>query len=287
VGLTGSVTKALDGFQTRVYDRVISIAGPDGSGAVGVDGVALGGGGSLQMIVTSAGPGPLPPGLPPDVAAAAKKQLGNVMRLTDAGAIAKIANIDHVEFQSNPDGRQIDSDPYGLAVLRGTKLAVDAAGNDVLTYDDHGNVSVLAVIPGRTISGHFVDSVPTSITMCGDGDYYVGTLGGDGTPLHGAQIWKVTTAGTASVAFNGLDNVVGIACHGNSLYAAELTNAEGNFGAPGAIVKINIGTGAMHDITHGAFSFIGGVAVNDAGTKLAFSTGALFPGGGSLLSMAA
>src|SRR5829696_1048184 len=56
VGLTSSITKVSHGRQRRVVEGLLSIAGPDGTGAVGVDDVSVARrGGGLFMIATTLG----------------------------------------------------------------------------------------------------------------------------------------------------------------------------------------------------------------------------------------
>ncbi len=221
VGFTGSVLRVHDGVALPVLSGLLSAAGRDGSFAVGSDDVAIGAGGSLNVIETSAGL-PNPPGLP----VGAARQLGYLLRYTPASGLERFANIALYEFRHDPDGQGKDSDPYGVLALRHGAFAVaDAAGNDVLGVAADGTVSVLAVLPNNT-SG--AQAVPTSLAKGPDGAIYVGELGGEGnggTPAGGARVWRIDPRTHAlSEYMTGFTHITGLAFGPDgSLYVTELT----------------------------------------------------------------
>jgi hypothetical protein len=52
----------------------------------------------------------------------------------------------------NPDGGEIDSNPFGVAALpNGKVLVADADGNDVLIVNREGHVDWVAVLPNRVV----------------------------------------------------------------------------------------------------------------------------------------
>jgi hypothetical protein len=87
------------------------------------------------------------------------------------------------EDTNNPDGRRIDSDPYGIHQDgRGTFVA-DAAGNDIIHVSSDGTTSLAVYLPPRDFGGDpDYESVPTSITRGPDGAYYISEL--TGYPYH-------------------------------------------------------------------------------------------------------
>src|SRR5207237_5231916 len=137
-GFTGAVTRVRNGHQKRVVTGLASLAGSDGGFATGGDDMAVQPDGTIFVIMTSAGPGPLPPGAPPEF----KRQLGNLLAFEN-GHERKVADIDNFEFANDPDHEGVDSDPYGVYVGPAGKFVVDAAGNDLLAVN-HGNVSLVA-----------------------------------------------------------------------------------------------------------------------------------------------
>ena len=95
---------------------------------------------------------------------------GNPKALTDIAGY---------EVSANPDGAQIDSNPYGLLALPGHQLVADAGGNSLLDVAANGDVSTIATFPRwpRQPFG-LRDAVPTDVVAGPDGAYYVSTLTG-------------------------------------------------------------------------------------------------------------
>ncbi len=62
------------------------------------------------------------------------------------GEFTIIADIAAFE-ETNPDGAEVDSNPYGFVILDGTAYVVDAGGNTLLSMDAAGNVDLVAVFP--------------------------------------------------------------------------------------------------------------------------------------------
>ena len=101
------------------------------------------------------------------------------------------ANITKYETDHDPDGHGFDSDPYAVVAREHDELVADAAGNDILRVDKHGNVSLFhtfanivnsvtttptAQWPGFDPSPEFPGAnwVPTSLALGPHGDVYVG-----------------------------------------------------------------------------------------------------------------
>ncbi len=161
-GLTGAVIKVAGGSQEVYAAGFVSGGNPDGSFTVGIDDIAISPGGTVYGIMTSFGPKPEMFG--PEAAA----QLGNVLRI-DRGAKTKIANVDSYEFEHNPAGDNVDSDPYGIAWTPGGLLVADAAANDLLHVSLSGRVTTVATFPAQRFGPHAAQSVPTSVVVGPDG----------------------------------------------------------------------------------------------------------------------
>jgi hypothetical protein len=255
-GFTGSIARVQDGHVSRIARGLISVGGKDGSFTTGADGVSVDPRGRVYTVFTSAGPTP-----PPNAPQKALRQLGNLMRVWPNGKLTKVADIDNFEFNHNPAGGPVDSDPYAvLALGHNTQIVLDAGGNDALRVHN-GHVRLLAVFPSNSAGK---DSVPTSLTRGPNGSILVGELGGDGSPNGSSRVWQIwpnKLHQTPHVYKTGFTAVTGIAWSHHSLYVCEFTTDYPNQSPNGAIVKVTgshrtvLGAGILH--------FPGGVAVRN------------------------
>ena len=84
-------------------------------------------------------------------------------------------------------------------------------------------MTTIATFPAQRFHGHAAQSVPTSVVWH-DGAFYIGELGGDGTPPGHSRIWRVVPGGKPVVAATGLSAIGGIAFGPDgSLYVSELS----------------------------------------------------------------
>lgn len=159
------------------------------------------------------------------------------------GNVRQVANLGKFEKQVNPDGGELDSNPFGVAPLgHGQTLVADAAGNDLLTVGPGGKVDWVATLPDQVVPTSNAkrlagcpypppdfkeicdlppripaQPVATSIAVGPDGAYYVGELKGFPAPLHRSRVWRIEP-GTlhaqcgsdprCSVVANGLTSIV-------------------------------------------------------------------------------
>jgi hypothetical protein len=133
------------------------------------------------------------------------------------GRIKPMADLRAFEASVNPDGGEIDSNPYDVAFLSGNKaLVADAGGNDLLIIDKKGVVDWVATLPDELVSTanakqlvgcptappglEFVCGLPdmmpaqavaTSIAVGPDGAFYVGELKGFPGPVGVSKIWRI------------------------------------------------------------------------------------------------
>lgn len=258
IGLTSSITKVSHGRQRRIVKGLLSIAGPDGTGAVGVDDVSVARrGGGLFMIATAVGcPDQVPPGLAPEIL----RQNGKLLRAR-GGAKQVVADITAFECANNPDGDTLESNPYSVfAASNRTQVVADAAGNSILKVRD-GEVSLLAVIPD---SPNGTDQVPTSVTRGPDGAYYVGTLA-EGAGNGGANVWRIVPGQAPEVFVDGLTTVVDIDFGPDgSLYASQLVTDVTSEDFGGAVVRVRP-NGQRTVLGEGSLFLPGGVAVSRRG----------------------
>jgi hypothetical protein len=282
-GFTGKITKLRpDGHVATFVDGLISLAGSDGSFAVGVDDVAAKGDLTLDAIATSTN------GV--SLGSQADAQIGNLLRAKQGQAPQSIGDVDDVEFAANPDGQGVDSDPYGVAEGNGYQVVADAAGNDLLKVQD-GKVSVLAVFPNfpfvdQNGDQQATNSVPTRVTRGPDGNFYVGELGGDAAPNGSARIWKVTPQGAMSEYATGFTTITGLDFDSKgNLYVGELlANGFGQLDSgdfAGALIKV-AKNGTRTELAKGQLDAIGGVATAPD-DSVYVTTNSVFPGGGQLV----
>src|SRR4051812_5223279 len=233
VGLTGAIARVgADGKVARVASGLLSAGGPDGTFTTGVDDVAVAPDGGVFGILTSAPPG-LAKGLPSKI----RRQLGRVARASAGKAVFSGPPVDTIEFTSNPDKTDVNSDPYGLAIgLDGTQYVADAGGNTILSVKDD-KVSLLGVVPKNGKA----QAVPTVVRVGPDGALYVGVLGGDGTPKNGSNVYRMVPGEKPTIYAKGFNNVTGLAFDkGGSLYVTEWSRTLGKQGpnGDGDVVKI-------------------------------------------------
>ncbi len=220
---------------------------------------------------------------------------GRIARMLPMGSYRYGTDISGFEAAANPDGGEVDSNPYGLLALPDdVKIVADAGANALLKVDGYDNISVLAVFPDRMVDAPPflglppgtqipMQAVPTSVTLGPDGYLYVSQLTGFPFPAGAANIYRVPmSGGDPEVAYSGFTSVVDIAFGPDgSLYVAQISD---NLltGALGSIVKV-APDGSRSTIFQGPF--LGGVEVGPDGAVYV-TTGAVFPGGGTVVRIA-
>lgn len=152
------------------------------------------------------------------------------------GELEPLADIgEHQTTDPDPydlEGIPTDTNPFGVQALRdGTVLVADAGGNDLLRVWPDGTVKTVARFkprvvevpddlpelppgPMRSLGGSGAteepaaptmpaESVPTSITVGGDGYWYVGELRGFPATPGTSQIWRIRPGSTDAVCDPG------------------------------------------------------------------------------------
>ena len=136
VGFTSgiSVVNVAGGTARRVLSGYVSLAGPDGSAATGIDGISILGGRIFGIENGSALAVP-PSGLPASVARRAKHQLGRLIVANDEGWSQTIANVGNRDYRWTNNHKNLvpgqfpDANPYDVLALRGSRWVVDAGSN--------------------------------------------------------------------------------------------------------------------------------------------------------------
>jgi hypothetical protein len=179
------------------------------------------------------------------------------------GNVTPVGDLGLWEDTNNPDGRRIDSDPYGVYTSWFGSIVADAAGNDVLLVTPNGQVHLLVYLPPRTVGGDpDYESVPTSVTQGPDGALYISEL--TGFPYHKgtARILRwVPGQQNATVYREGFTNIVDFA-----------------FDERGRLVVLEIAKNGLTDPVDSTTGRLVRVEHNGQHTELA-STGLENPGG--------
>jgi hypothetical protein len=296
-GATGSVTRinVNDGTQARVATGYPSLAGPDGFAATGLHDVSFANRGSIGVI-----------GLGGDLAdreQVANEAFGRQVKHPQSPKWRTTADLTQYEADQNPDGGEIDSNPYSVFALNGAEsVAVDAGGNDLLHVNAAtGQIHTLAIFPDRMVDAPpFLElppgtqipmqAVPTSVVVGPDGAYYVGQLTGFPFPVGGANVYRVAADGSVTVFAEGFTAIIDLAFDAqgnlyvlefakNGLLAAEIM---GDF--TGALIKVDAVTGDRTEIASDGLMAPGGVAIASNG-DIYVSNYSIFPGMGQVVKV--
>ncbi len=175
----------------------------------------------------------------------------------EGGVATRVADLWAFEAANNPHPANIESNPFGVVDLGGGRaLVADAAGNDLLRVDEHGNIELVAVLPDELVSTDNVkrllgcpdshadecnlpheiptESVPTSVAVGPDGAYYVGELKGFPAPTGASRIWRIDphaqgaecgSSALCTVVFDNFTSIVDLIFKRGTLYVAQLDDA--------------------------------------------------------------
>ena len=291
VGFTSGISEInASGVVHRVVSGLFSMAGPDGSGATGVDGISLLGDGTVFAIETGAsdfipdGPNPF---VSPETVVKARAQAGRLIETHPrTGAWSILADVGHFDFQWSGmhkdlvPGQFPDANPYAVFATPGVKWVIDAASNTLDEVWPNETVSIVAFFPNPPVP----DAVPTCIDRGADGAFYVGELTGAGNGPGASVVWRVEPGHDPVVWATGLTAVTGCGFGSNGqFYATEfstlgLVNAAPN---TGAVVRVPPHS-TSPVVVASELSFPGGFAAgpNDAIYVSNWSVAPAFTGGG-------
>lgn len=152
---------------------------------------------------------------------------GQLVGVDSGGSWSNEVDVAAFEASDNPDGAQIDSNPFALLAVGETFKVVDAGGNSLLNVDMTGSdgfkaatadISTIAVFPATPVefppgSGQMIplDAVPSAVEIGPDGAYYVSQLTGFPFPLGGASIFRVVPGEDPQIYLSGFTNVLDLA----------------------------------------------------------------------------
>ncbi len=298
IGATGSVTRVWRGSQVRLATNLPSLAGPDGSFAIGPVDISFQGKGS-GFIVIGLG---ADPALRDQLAATVDPLMasfGQLAVMTPQGKWRLTTDLAAFEARANPDGGAVDSNPYAVQAFPSKRLIVDAGGNDLLAVNNKNKIVALASFPDRMADAPPflglppgtqipMQSVPTTAVVGKDGNIYVGELTGFPFPVGGARIYRVPgNGGQPEVFAEGFTAIIDIAFgRDGSLYVLEMFKngvLAGEFSGDltGALIKI-APDGTRTEIASDGLVAPGGVAVGPDGA-LYVTNYSVFPGMGQVV----
>jgi hypothetical protein len=274
-----------------VIDGLVSLAGKDGSGATGVDGIDVLGRSSIYGIITGSRDA-----VPPDAFTArfrshVKSQLGRLIRGSVNGSWHTVADVGHRDFVWTSQHKNLvpdqfpDANPYGVyAASNDQQWVVDAGANTIDRVDARGRVHVVQFLPNPPSS----DAVPTCIDRGPDGALYVGELTGGGNAPGASVVWRFApwqTHHRLTRWATGLTAVTGCGFSRGKFYAVEFSTLGLDNAAPNTGALVRVPPHSSHPVTVlGGLSFPGGFAAGRDGA-LYFSNWSVAPSAAGLGSV--
>ena len=276
-GTTGAISRLWHGQQERVVTGLPSLAGqPAGDTATGPQHISFQGRGGLYVTIgcgcnKATATGQLLDGL----------GFGYLLHVPASGNPNALTDIAGYEASANPDGAQIDSNPYGLLALPGHRLVADAGGNSLLDVAANGDVSTIATFPRVAPPGPFGlrDAVPTDVVAGPDGAYYVSTLTGFPFTANSATVYRVVPGQAPTAYAWNLTMLTDLAFAADgSLYVLQHASAIPGvgfpFAGPGAVRKLQPGGGGTSTLVADGLPRATGLVTGDDGALYVSVNGA-------------
>lgn len=290
-GPSGAITRVMNGEQTQVVTGLPSLAGADGIGATGPTDVSFRG--RVGWVVTGLGADPSAR----DLLGAAGEQFGRLALFLDNGKYQFTADVSAHESVENPDGGNIDSNPYAVQALAGSHTVVADAGANALLEIRKDQVSTLAVFPARMVDAPPflglppgtqipMESVPNAVVSGPDGAFYVGELTGFPFPVGGGRVYRVVPGEAPEVVAEGFTNIIDLAFGPDGhLYVLEITkNGLLSEDFTGALLRVEA-DGSLTELASDGLVAPGGLVI-DAEGGIYISNFSVFPGAGQVIYIA-
>ena len=269
-GATGAISRLWKGHQERIATGLPSLAGqPLGDTAAGPQHISFQGRGGLYVNIGCSCNRSNPTGALLDGLG-----FGYLMHVSASGNAKRLVDLAGYEASVNPDGAQIDSNPYGMLALPGHRLVTDAGGNSLLDVTANGSISTVATFPkipgGPGPPGSLRDGVPTDVVVGPDGAYYVSTLTGFPFTTGTASVYRVVPGQAPTPYATGLTQLTDLAFGPDgSLYTLQHAEAIPGvpfpFAGPGAVRKVPPGGGSSSTLVLGGLTRATGLVVDGDG----------------------
>jgi hypothetical protein len=292
IGFTSQISRidVAKKTSTPVATGFVSIAGGDGFGATGVDGISVVGDHIFGIITESADAANGAP-LSATLVAKAKAQLGRLIDAKQDGTWTTTADVGGADFTWTAQHKDLvpgqfpDANPYGVLAISATEQWVVDAGANTLDHVRNGKVDVVQFFPNPPAT----DAVPTCIDRGPDGALYIGELTGGGNPPGSSIVWRYDPSTRSLTQWaTGLTAVTGCGFGPNGqFYAVELSTLGLDNAAPetGALVRVPPGS-TSPELVLGKLSFPGGFAATERSVFLSnWSIAPFFTGLGSVMQV--
>jgi len=190
------------------------------------------------------------------------RALGRLLTIRPHKSRDWVADLAGFEADANPDGGEVDSNPYGVLRRANSTIATDAGGNSLLGIQN-SKVTSLAVFHDRLLRFNGeqlpMQAVPTTVVRGPDGAYYVGQLTGFPFPVGGARVYRVVPGHKPQVYARGFTNIIDIAFDRQGrLYVLEIAH-----------------NGLLSEQPYGALQRVN----KDGSKKMLLDEGLIFPAG--------
>jgi hypothetical protein len=225
-------------------------------------------------------------------------QFGRQVLFMASGKYRFEADVSAYEAEANPDGGEIDTNPYSIAALTGGKTLVADAGANALLKVVKNQISTVAVFPDRLVDAPDflglppgtqipMQAVPNSVVVGPDGAYYVGELTGFPFPVGAARVYRVVPGQEPEIYADGFTNIIDLAFGPDGhLYVLEITKngllaAEMGGDFTGALIRVE-SDGSHTEIASDGLVAPGGLAIGADGSMYVSNYG-VFSGLGEVV----
>jgi hypothetical protein len=202
--------------------------------------------------------------------------------LNGVGSLVTLADIAAHEMESNPDGGNIQSNPFAMAMATDSGfLVIDPAANSLLEVTAAGDVSTLVVLPDQpnpvAVGPTRLPSLPTGISVGPDGAYYISQITDVPYRNLSPNVYRFDPAtDELSVAYSGFDRIVDLTFDGDgNMYVLHSSNVLDAALGPGsgALIKIDLETGHRTTIVSTGLTFPTSVLAGADGTLFVTNRG--------------
>src|SRR5262249_38503504 len=117
-----------------------------------------------------------------------------LIQMSASGKLNLVADLALYEFDHNPAGDPLDSNPFSVLAEPGGRVIADAGGNSLIRVAANGRIETIATFPSQPnptpVGPPRIASVATSVVRGSDGAPYVGELTGVPSAPGLARVWR-------------------------------------------------------------------------------------------------